>query len=159
MKKLFLTTVVALVLVGTVSLAFAGNGRGQGPNQGGGTKVFKNLNLTPEQEQKMLVIRQDFQKETQPLRFEIQKKQLELRQLWSAEKLNQGAIEAKEKEIAGLRVQMVNKARAMQDKMKSALTAEERKKLEESGFNCNPGSGGRGARGGGRMGGGCCNVK
>ncbi len=152
MKKTFLTTIVALVLVGTVSLsAFAyGDGRGQGGKQGGNPRFFENLNLTSDQQQKLLTIRQDFQKDTQSLRFEMQKKQLELRQLWSAQSLNQAAIEAKEKEITGLRVQMVNKARAMQDKMKSVLTADQRKKLEESGFNCNPGAGGRGPRGGGR---------
>ena len=156
MKKTLLTIMVALVMAGTVSLAaFAGNARDQGKNQAGISKFFENLNLTSEQQQKLLVIRQDFQKETQPLRFEIQKKQLELRQLWSAESLNQSVIESKEKEVTGLRVQMVNKARTMQDKMKSVLTADQLKKLDESGFNWNPGVGGCGPHGGGKMGGGC----
>lgn len=156
MKKTLLTVVVALVMVGAISLAaFAGNGRGQGKNQAGGPRFFEDLNLTSEQQQKLLTIRQDYQKDTQPLRFEMQKKQLELRQLWSAKSLNQSAIESKEKEVTGLRVQMANKVRTMQDKMKSVLTADQLKKLDESGFNCNPGAGGRGLRGGGRMGGGC----
>lgn len=155
MRKALLTTIVALVLVGTVSLsAFAfGAGRGQGPNQTRAPRLYEGLNLTSEQQQKLLVIRQDFQKETQSLRFEMQKKQLELRQLWSAQSLNRSAIEAKEKDITGLRVEMVNKARTMQDKMKNILTSEQRKKLEEAGFNCTPGAGGQGRRGGGRMGG------
>lgn len=152
MKKGLLTTIVTLVLVGTVSLAaFAyGNGRGRGENQMGKSGFFQNLNLSPEQQQKLLEIRQDYQRETQNLRFEMQKKQLELRQLWSASTLNRSAIEAKEKEVTGLRVQLVTKARAMQDKMKNILTAEQLKKLEESGLNRNPGV--RGRRGGRRMG-------
>ena len=153
MKKGLLTTIVALILVGTASLsAFAyGNGRGRGGNQTGKSGFFQQINLSPEQQQKLLEIRQDFQKETQTLRFEMQKKQLELRQLWSAATLNRNGIEAKEKEITGLRVQLVNKSRVMQEKMKSILTADQLKKLEESGFNRNPGVGGRGARSGGRM--------
>ncbi len=154
MKKGLLTTIIALILVAAVSIsAFAFGGRGNGPNQGGFHRFFDGLDLTPDQELKLLEIRQNFQKETQPLRFEIQKKQLELRQLWSAKSLNQNAIEAKEKEISGLRVQMVNKARVMREKMDKVLTAEQRKKLEESGFNCNPGSGRKGRRGAGKRGG------
>lgn len=160
MKKTLLAVVVALVMVGTISLAaFAGNGWGQGSNQAGAPKFLNDLNLTSEQQQKLLVIRQDFQKETQSLRFEMQKKQLELRELWSAKSLNQSAIESKEKEVTGLRIQMANKARTMQDRMKKVLTADQLKKLDESGFNCNSGAGGRGPRGGGRMGGGFCGVK
>lgn len=148
MRKRLLTTVITLVLVGMISgSAFAG---GYGLNQTGSSKIFKNLELTWEQQQKLLAIRQDFQKETQPLRFEIQRKQLELRQLWSAQTLNQSAIENKTKEIAGLRVQMVKKARAMQERMKSILTAEQRRKWEENFSRPNPGAGRRGRRGCGR---------
>lgn len=148
MKKTLLTTVIALVLVGVISgAAFAD---GYGPNQTGSSKIFKNLELTWDQQQKILAIRQEFQKETQPLRFEIQRKQLELRQLWSAQTLNQSAIEAKTKEIAGLRVQMVKKARAMQEKMKSVLTPEQRRKLEENLSRPHPGAGKKGYRGRGR---------
>lgn len=153
MKKGLLITIVTLVLVGTISLSALafGNGRGQGFKQASDRGFFRELDLTSEQQQKLLAIRQDFQKETQSLRFDLQKKQLELRQLWSAESLNQNAIEAKEKEVTGLRVQLANKARVMQEKMKKVLTADQLKKWEAAGYNCNPGVGGRGPRGGGRM--------
>lgn len=152
MRKTLLTTVIALVLVGVISGSVFADayGRRQRSNQTGSYKIFKNLELTPEQQQKLLAIRQDFQKETQPLRFELQRKQLELRQLWSAQTLNQSAIEAKTKEIAGIRVQMVKKARTMQEKMKSILTAEQRRKWEENFSQPNPGVGRRGRRGGRR---------
>ena len=147
---MLLATVIALVLAGMISGSVLANGYGgrQRSNQMGSNQIFKNLKLTPEQQQKLLAIRQDFQKETQPLRFEIQRKQLELRQLWSAQTLNQSAIEAKTKEVAGLRVQMVKKVRVMQEKMKSILTVEQRRKWEESFSRRSPGAGSRGYRGG-----------
>ena len=143
MKK-GLATIVALVLLGTISLsAFAyGDGWGRSGNQMGSPRLLlKDLNLSPEQQQKLLIIRQDYQKDTQTLRFEMQKKQLELRQLWSAQALNRNEIEAKEKEVASLRVQLVTKVRAMQEKMKGVLTPEQLKKFEEDVKNCNPGAG------------------
>ncbi len=154
MKKGLLTTIVALVLIGTVSLSAFGydNGRGKVGNPKGALGFLQVLNLSSEQQQKLLEIRQDFQKDTQTVRFEMQKKQLELRQLWAAQTLNRNGIEAKEREITGLRIQLVTKARVMQDKIKTILTSEQLKKLEESGFGCNPGTGSRGRRGGGRMG-------
>ena len=140
MKKGLLTTIVTLVLIGTVSLSAFGYSNGRGPERNlmAGPRFIKDLNLSWEQQQKILEIRQDFQKETQSLRFELQKKQLELRQLWSEQTLNQKAIETKAKEIAGIRVQLAVKARAMQDKIKTILTAEQLKKLEESGFKRQP---------------------
>lgn len=150
MKKSLLTTMIALVLVGTVSLSAFGYGSGWGPKEK--RMGLQNLNLSMEQEQKILKIRQDFQKDTQTLRFEMQKLQLELRQLWSAQTLNRDKIEAKTKEITGLRVQLVTKARAMQEKIKTVLTAEQLKKLQEYGFDRNPGANWRGRRGGPRKG-------
>lgn len=140
MKKGLLTTIVTLLLIGTISQSASGysNGRGPGRDRMASPRFIQDLNLSWEQQQKLLEIRQDFQKETQPLRFELQKKQLELRQLWSAQTLNQKAIETKAKEIAGIRVQLAIKARAMQDKIKTILTAEQLKKLEENGFKCLP---------------------
>lgn len=143
MKKRLLSTLVVLVLVGSISLtAFAKGGRQvKGFCEAGIPKIYRNLNLTPEQEQKILRIRQDFQKETQPLRFEMQRKQLELRHLWSAKTLDQNKIEIKEKEVTGLKVQIVNKARAMREKVENTLTAEQRSKIEDAGKNRKTGFG------------------
>lgn len=155
MKKGLLTTVITLVLVGTISLsAFGyGNSRRQGPRQMVTTRLYQDLNLTPDQQQKILEIRQDFQKDTQTLRFEIQKIQLELRQLWSAQVLNQSQIEAKVKELTGLRVQLVTKARTMREEVKKVLTPDQLKKFEENALNRVPGAGRGKRRGGTRMGG------
>jgi Spy/CpxP family protein refolding chaperone len=90
----------------------------------------KDLNLTIEQQQKLIAIQQQFQLDTLDLRFAIQLKNIELRELWSAKPLDQEAIETKTKEIAGLRVQFVNKGQAMKEAMKSVLTAEQQKQLD-----------------------------
>ena len=110
------------------------------------------LDLTPDQQQKILVIQQDFQKETLSLRFEMQKKNMELRQLWAAKPLNQAAIDPKTKEITALNVQLTTKAQAMQEKIKSVLIPEQLKKANDNNiFGYGPGFGGPGMRGG-RMG-------
>lgn len=161
MKKTILITLMAALMVASVSFAAMAKGRGQGQGQGqmmntefrgGGRGMgnFAELKLTVDQEKKILEIRQQFQKDTIDLRFEMQKKQLELRELWTAKPLNQSAIEAKTKEVTGLRVQMTNKAQTMFEKMKAVLTPEQQKKLDESGFNCNPGSRRKNGRGNGK---------
>ena len=130
-KKLTLIVAIAIA-VGAVSLGVMARGWGRGincsPGQGKyGKNMFniKALNLTMDQQQKLLSIRQDFEKDTMNLRFEIQKKNVELKQLWAAKPLNQKAIEAKSKEIAGLRVQITNRTQTMQEQIKKILTKEQ----------------------------------
>lgn len=90
----------------------------------------KNLNLTIEQQQKLLAIQQQFQLDTLDLCFAIQLKNIELKELWSTKPLDQEAIETKTKEIAGLKVQFVNKGQAMKEAIKSVLTEEQQKRLD-----------------------------
>lgn len=135
MKKIIFITLVAALMVSLVSFAaFAKeNAPGPGPRVGrGGPGMFKDLNLTIDQQQKILKIRQEFQKETMDLRFSIQNKRLELKNLWNTKPLNQAAIETKTKEIAGLRVQIANKAQVMMDKIKAVLTPEQLKTLQNN---------------------------
>jgi Spy/CpxP family protein refolding chaperone len=139
MKKTLLITLIAALLISLVSFAaFAkgnmqGPGSGNGPGFGRGQQGFVHdaaLKLTEDQEQKVLKIRQDFQKDTIDLRFAMQSKRIELRNLWNANPLNQAAIEAKTKEMVGLRVQMANKGKAMLEKIKAVLTPEQLKIFE-----------------------------
>ncbi len=152
MKKTILITMITAVLIGAVSLS-AWAYQGQGPNCGktGAYSFYKNLNLTPDQEQKILVIRQDFQKDTLALRQDLQRKHLELRQLWAAEPINQAAVDAKTKEVNALKIQMINKAKTMKNRIKAVLTPEQQKQLESSGWNDNCGFGRPGRRGCGRF--------
>jgi Spy/CpxP family protein refolding chaperone len=158
MKKTLIMFTIVAVLIGTIgysALAF-GPGQGRGRNQGEGMGMrngrshglMAELNLTPEQQQKMLAIRQQFQKDTQNIRFELQKKHLDLRQLWTAKPLNQAAIERETKEMAALRVQITTKAQAMLEKMKAVLTPEQLKFFNERAIK------GHGGFDGGRMHGG-----
>ncbi|MCL6592174.1 MAG: hypothetical protein K6U80_19785 [Firmicutes bacterium] len=80
-------------------------------------------------------------------------KNLELRQLWAAKPVNQSAIDAKNKEVIAIQVQMNAKAQAMQEMIKTVLTPEQLKQLNENGSNYGPGRRGKGRRGGGFMGG------
>lgn len=156
-KTLIIFTIVAMLIatIGYSVLAYgpaSGSGRGQGGRMGmrngGGNGFMAELKLTSEQQQKLLVIRQQFQKDTQNLRFEMQQKNLELRQLWSVKPLNQAAIGSKTKEVTALRVQITAKRDTMQEKMKAILTPEQLKLYNER----TPG--GNGGFGGGRMKGG-----
>ena len=110
--------------------------------------IFNALNLTVEQQQKIMTIRQDFEKDTLALRNDMQKKSSELRQLWKADPLNQTAIDSKTKEINTLKIQMVTKMRAMRDKMKGILTADQLKKVNDFKQNHKFGPGGKRENGG-----------
>ncbi|MGE5583171.1 MAG: Spy/CpxP family protein refolding chaperone [Bacillota bacterium] len=127
MKKIFLISMVAALLIGAFTITAQGY-QGRGP--GGRNGRFKNrLNLSFEQQQKLLEIRQDFAKETLTLRFDLQKKRLELRQLKAADPVNQEAVDAKTKDIQKLQDQLQTKAKAMREKMKAVLTADQLKQL------------------------------
>ncbi|TCL73346.1 Spy/CpxP family protein refolding chaperone [Hydrogenispora ethanolica] len=145
MKKSLLVLLTVALLIGSLSFAALAAGPGQGNRPAGEYRftVFKALNLSPEQQEKLLAIRQDFEKATLDLRFDLQRKQLELRKLWAANPLDQNAIETQSKAVAALRVQMVTQSRAMFEKVKSVLTPAQLKQLETR-FQDRPGKGRRG---------------
>jgi Spy/CpxP family protein refolding chaperone len=147
MKKLFLISLVVAVMIGAVS--FSAMAFGKGPGQGGGNRFLNGLNLTSDQQQKILEIRQGFEKETLSVRQDLQKKMTELRQLWAADQLNQGQIDAKNKEITGIRIQLTTKSRAMMEKIKAVLTPDQLKQWNDKEKNFKDGSEfkGKGSRG------------
>jgi Spy/CpxP family protein refolding chaperone len=152
LKKILLITAIVALLIGSLTLAaFAygpGNGGGWGC-KGGGNFGINSLNLTAEQQQKILAIRQEFQKNTLALRQEMRKKRQELQPLWSADTINQGAIDAKTREMNSLRIQMVQKSREMSGKIKAVLTPEQLKQLESRKQERGQGHRGPGMWGGG----------
>lgn len=118
---------------------FGFGGPGLGPNH----DPFARLNLTFEQQLKILEIRQAFETKSLPLRFEMEKINLELRRLWEANPLNQEAIEAKEKALVALKVQAITLSREVFAQLQSALTPEQQKQLQsepqfkpDEGFPC-----------------------
>ena len=90
------------------------------------------LNLTFDQQLKMLEIRQAFARESQPLRFIIEKDQLQLGQLWSEKTLNQKQIEEKETEVALTRVKIRLLERRLTEQLNVVLTPEQQKQLQNN---------------------------
>ncbi|HBF39189.1 MAG TPA: hypothetical protein DDW50_17950 [Firmicutes bacterium] len=143
MKKLSLTALVLVLLVGVVAfMAYAdaptrGNGPGapgfnnDGPHgpMANDEPFIKKLNLTADQQTKILAIRQDFEKNSQPFRFIMQTEQLELRQLWSADQLNQNAIKTVTDQLITAKIKVVTLSREMFNQIKSILTPEQQKLL------------------------------
>ncbi len=161
MKKWLAISMVSVMLVGTVAFTALGSGFGMcgvgggkaGKVQGqgrmmGGQRICAELKLSDAQQQKVLALRQEMEKETLPLRQQMQQKQLELKKLWESEKLDQGAIEKLQKELAGLRVKMVEKMRAFEVKFKAVLTPEQQAQLEKlkADRTANAGKNGRGGK-------------
>jgi Spy/CpxP family protein refolding chaperone len=72
------------------------------------------MTLTPEQASKIFDLKEKFLVDTAGLRKQIMVKQAELAALWAAEKPDQNAIVAKQKELNALRDQMQEKMTALQ---------------------------------------------
>ncbi len=101
--------VLALALsLGLAASAWAqpmGKGKGQGPEM---------MNLTPEQAGKIFDLKEKFHTDTAGVRKQMMVKHAELAVLWKAEKPDQAAIQAKQKELNALRDQMQEKMTAFQ---------------------------------------------
>ena len=104
-----------LVLALALSLGWAASvwaqpaGKGMGP----GMKY-----LTPEQAGKIFDLKEKFYADTAGLRKQMMVKESELAALWEAEKPDQNAIQAKQKELNALRDQMQEKMTAIQFEVK-----------------------------------------
>ena len=105
--KLSLLMVLALALsLGLAAHGWAqpmGKGMGHGPGM---------MNLTPEQAAKIFDLKEKMHADTAGLRKQKMVKHAELAALWKAEKPDQNAIQAKQKELNALRDQMQEKMTA-----------------------------------------------
>src|SRR3990172_1189446 len=101
-RKVSLLLVLALALsLGLAASVWAQPmGKGMGPGM---------RNLTPEQAGKIFDLKEKFHTDTAGLRKQMMVKEAELAALWGAEKPDQNAIQAKQKELNGLRDQMQDK--------------------------------------------------
>ncbi|HHZ20138.1 MAG TPA: Spy/CpxP family protein refolding chaperone [Firmicutes bacterium] len=127
MKRHLMTGIVSVLLLALAAQC----GLAMGPHKVKGDKWMKELNLSYEQQEKILEIRQQHARETQPIRHDLQKKRLELKKLWAAKNPNQNAIIAKKQQIVALEVQLQFKKRAMREEINKVLTTEQLKKLSE----------------------------
>ena len=108
-----------LVLALTLSLGLARSvwaqamGKGMGMGHGAGM-----MNLTPEQAGKIFDLKEKKHTDTVDLRKQMMVKHAEMAALWKAEKPDQNAIQAKQKELNALGDQMQEKMTALQLEVK-----------------------------------------
>jgi hypothetical protein len=76
------------------------------------------MNLTPEQAAQVFDLKQQFMNDTANVRKQMWVKRAEMAQLWKAEKPDEKAIVAKQKEMHALKGQMMEKSVAFRLKMK-----------------------------------------
>ena len=116
-----------------------GHGMGHGMGRDGrfmhrggfGPMLVKELDLTPQQIEKMKASREAQQRKAIQARADIQLARLDLRKLMQADKPDGRAIEAQIDRIAGLRAGMEkSRVSAMLD-FRASLTPEQQKKLKE----------------------------
>jgi Spy/CpxP family protein refolding chaperone len=105
-SQLVLALALSLGLAASVWAQPMGKGKGQG------------MNLTPEQAGQIFDLKEKFHADTVGLRKQMMVKEAELAALWGAEKPDQAAIQAKQKELNALRDQMQEKMTAIQFEVK-----------------------------------------
>ena len=141
--KLLILPLAAMLIISTAQVMGAqpdcdfgpGPGCGDGPGFGFGHRMgilkwAEELELTPEQVKKIETVRLEMAKATIELRNQLELKQLELRELISADQPDRKRIEAKIDEIAPLRTALLKKHIEHRLAMKDVLTSEQRAKLE-----------------------------
>jgi zinc resistance-associated protein len=111
MKVSKMSLVVLLALALTVGLAASSWARPWGGGMGGmGCGMMGGMNLTPDQAGKLFDLRQKFMNDTAEVRKQMVVKHAELAALWKAEKPDEKAIVAKQKELTTLKGQMQEKS-------------------------------------------------
>ena len=138
MKKIMVAVMmVALLAAGGLVMAQGyekgpGMGMGYGPHSGGhlgSHRLWRALNLTPEQVEKMKALRKSFFEKALPLRNDLRSKKFELKALWLQPNVDEEKILAKQKEINALRDQLQEKATRNRLEIRRILTPEQQAKL------------------------------
>jgi Spy/CpxP family protein refolding chaperone len=134
---------LAVVLALAISLGLAASSWAR-PGGGMGCGMMGAMNLTPDQAGKFFDLKEKFHSDTAELRKKMMVGRAELAALWKAEKPDEKAIQAKQKELNDIRGQMQQKHVSFQ--------------MEARKIDPQLGQGmGKGMRGhGGGMGHGCC---
>jgi len=113
MKTSKISIVVLLALTLTLGLAASSWARPGGGGMGGGMGCGPGaMNLTPDQAGKLFDLKEKFRTDTAAARKQMMVKHAELAALWKAEKPDQAAITAKQKELNAVRDQMQEKRTA-----------------------------------------------
>lgn len=152
---LTLVSLSSIVLVASVAFAQTatttqdnkektrGEWRGQGKRGGhrdgfrggrggfGGGGMFRQLNLTDDQQAKIKQIRESFGERTKSLREQLRTNQQELRQASSGGTFNEALASQKLTEEAGLKAKLMGEQFKLQQEMLTVLTAEQRTQMEQ----------------------------
>jgi Spy/CpxP family protein refolding chaperone len=113
-SKISIAVLLALALtLGLGASSWAGPGRG-GKGGGKGYGMMGAMNLTPDQAGKFFDLKEKFHNDTASERKQMMVKRAELAALQKAEKPDQAAIDAKQKEVKALWEQMKVKKTAFQ---------------------------------------------
>ena len=140
-RKISLRLLLALALSAGLAASVWAQPMGKGKGQG--------MNLTPEQAGQIFDLQEKFHADTSALRKQMMIKEAELAALWGAEKPDQTAIQAKQKELNALRDQMQEKMTAMQFEVKKIAPDYDMGRGMGEGRGSGPGKGmGRGPGGG-----------
>ena len=111
MKKVVKVSLLLVLALGLgLGLAAAAGAQPMGKGMGHGPGHM--MNLTPEQAGKLFDLKEKFHTDTSALRKQMWIKRAELAALWKAEKPDQAAITAKQKELNALRDQVQEKMTA-----------------------------------------------
>ena len=125
------TICIALLTVGIMtSTAFSRGGPSHGKDKKGFHLKSKMMKmLSEEQGQQLQSLKVDHAKQILPLKAEIQVKRLELKQLWGADELDEGAILAKSDEVLAIGTKIRQAATRHKLQTAKLLTKEQREAL------------------------------
>ncbi len=108
------------------------------------------LGLSKEQLDKMRALRDRFYNETRDLRYEMAQKRLEMKKLFTDPKTDDATLLAKQKEMSGLRVKLMDKMAQMMIEGRKIMTPEQLQKIDR--MEMGPGGMGGGMMDGPMMG-------
>jgi Spy/CpxP family protein refolding chaperone len=127
MKKINLFTMCILLFAFAVPAMAGSHGKwkGNGGGKGLDPTILSNLNLTPEQSEKIRSLRESHLREAMPIRTQLFNKRTELRLLWMQTKLDPDKIRAAQKEVQHLRSQLDEKETGYRISFRRLLTPEQ----------------------------------
>ncbi|MDZ7698957.1 MAG: Spy/CpxP family protein refolding chaperone [Deltaproteobacteria bacterium] len=141
MKKISVLAAV-LLIVGVATMAMAGP-RGMGRWGGEGSmelSMLDSVNLTPEQSEKILALKNNHFSDVQPLRSEMFNKRAELRLLWLQTTPDAAKIKATQDELWNFRKQLQDKRTDFRLAIRKILTPEQVTQILSKGCGGGPGS-------------------
>lgn len=135
MKRWFAGLLAVMVVVAaTGAFAFGPGARGGcgGFGPGDGPGAFGRLDLSKEQFDKMWQLKDKFRNETKDIRYEMQKKRAEMRDLYADSKVDDATIRARYGEMNALRQKLQDKKVEFRLAQRSILTPDQLQQLGEA---------------------------